>query len=287
MSEKAKELIIDVIADIVGSAIFAVGVDVFTTPNEIAPGGVTGIATMIHSMTGIQVGTLSFLLNIPLLIVGFCVIGKKFTFQTLRSLIILSVITDIFDIILPAYTGNIIISSVFGGALIGAGMGIIFMRGSTTGGTDILGRLVLRKFPHIPLGKILLAIDVIIVSIAGFYYGALEASLYAMVSIYATEKALDGMLYGTNEGIIAYAISEKYEEISRKVMEVTDRGTTLLDGEGGYTHSAKKLVLCAMPKRQFSLFKKTVFEIDPDAFVMVAPATNIIGEGFHRKFDEG
>ena len=181
--KKAIELLKDIGADIVGSAIFAVGVDVFTVPNNIAPGGVTAIATMLHSMTNIQIGTLSFLLNVPLVILGLCVLGKKFTANTLRSVIILSLTTNLFDILLPEYVGNPLLAAIFGGLGIGVGMGIIFLRGSTTGGTDILGRVLLRRFQHIPLGKILLAMDFVIVTTAGFYYGTLEASLSAIVSI--------------------------------------------------------------------------------------------------------
>ena len=160
---KAAEFLKNILSDVVGSAIFAVGVTIFTTPNEIAPGGVTGIATVLHSITGMQMGTLTFLINIPLIILGLVVIGKRFTINTFRTLLILSVITNISETFLPVYTENVLVASIFGGAAIGIGIGIIFLNGSTTGGTDILGRVLLRYFQHIPLGKILLAIDFVIV----------------------------------------------------------------------------------------------------------------------------
>ena len=148
MSTKTTEFLKDIGTDIIGSIIFAVGVNVFTTPNEIAPGGVTGIATMLHSMTGMQMGTLTFLLNIPLVLLGLFVIGKRFTISTFRTLFILSLITNITEDFLPVYVNNVLVASIFGGAAIGIGMGIIFLRGSTTGGTDILGRVLLRYFQH-------------------------------------------------------------------------------------------------------------------------------------------
>ena len=197
--ESVLEFLKNIGADIIGSVIFAIGVTIFTTPNNIAPGGVTGIATIFHSITGMQMGTLTFLLNIPLVLLGLFVIGKRFTISTFRTLFILSVITNISESFLPIYTENVLIASIFGGATIGIGMGIIFLRGSTTGGTDILGRVLLRYFQHIPLGKILLAIDFIIVSAAGIYYGTLDAALYALVSVYITERAMDSVLYGFNE----------------------------------------------------------------------------------------
>ncbi|MBR3953507.1 MAG: YitT family protein [Oscillospiraceae bacterium] len=272
--------------DIIGSLIFAVGVNIFTTPNDIAPGGVTGVATMLHSMTNIQMGTLTFLLNIPLVILGLVIIGKRFTLSTFRTLIILSLVTNITEGIFPAYTGNAFMASAFGGVAIGIGMGFIFLRGSTTGGTDILGRVILKYHPHIPLGKILLAIDFVIVTAAGFYYNTLEASLYALVSVYAVERAMDSVLYGFNETRIAYVVSEKATEVAQRVMDETGRGITYLNGEGGYQRDKKLVIMCAMPSRQFAHFKRIVLEVDHAAFIMVAPASNVIGEGFKQTFDE-
>ncbi|MBR5872252.1 MAG: YitT family protein [Oscillospiraceae bacterium] len=286
MSTKTTEFLKDIGTDIIGSIIFAVGVNVFTTPNEIAPGGVTGIATMLHSMTGMQMGTLTFLLNIPLVLLGLFVIGKRFTISTFRTLFILSLITNITEDFLPVYVNNVLVASIFGGAAIGIGMGIIFLRGSTTGGTDILGRVLLRYFQHIPLGKILLAIDFIIVSAAAVYYGTLEAALYALVSVYVTERAMDGVLYGFNETRIAYVVTEHPIDVAQRVMDETDRGVTYLNGEGGFQRDKKLVIMCAMPSRQFAKFKKIVLEVDPAAFIMVAPASNVIGEGFKETFDE-
>lgn len=285
-TERKVDFIKDIGADIIGSAIFAIGVTIFTTPNNIAPGGVTGIATVLHSISGLQMGTLTFLINIPLVLLGLFVIGKGFTLRTFRTLIILSVMTNILESFLPAYTENALLASVFGGAAIGIGMGIIFLRGSTTGGTDILGRVLLRYFQHIPLGKILLAIDFLIVTFAGFYYGTLDAALYALVSVYVTERAMDSVLYGFNETRIAYVVTDHPTEVANRVMEETDRGVTYLNGEGGYQRDKKLVIMCAMPSRQFAKFKRIVLEVDRTAFIMVAPASNVIGEGFKETFDE-
>ena len=230
-------------------------------------------------------GTLTFLLNIPLVLLGLFVIGKRFTISTFRTLFILSSITNILEGILPVYTENVLVASLFGGAAIGIGMGIVFLRGSTTGGTDILGRVLLRYFQHIPLGKILLAIDFIIVAFAGFYYETLNAALYALVSVYVTERAMDSVLYGFNETRIAYVVTEHPIEVARRVMEETDRGITYLNGEGGYQRDKKLVIMCAMPSRQFAKFKRIVLEVDHTAFIMVAPASNVIGEGFKETFD--
>ncbi len=283
--EKNIAFLKDIGSDILGSLVFALGVNVFTTPNEIAPGGVTGIATVLHSITDLQMGTLTFLLNIPLVILGLLVIGKRFTLSTFRTLIILSLITNLTEAFLPVYTENALVASIFGGAAIGIGMGIIFLRGSTTGGTDILGRVLLRYFQHIPLGKILLAIDFIIVTFAGIYYGTLDAALYALVSVYVTERAMDSVLYGFNETRIAYVVTEHPTEVAKRVMDETERGITYLHGEGGFQRDEKLVIMCAMPSRQFAKFKRIVLEVDHAAFIMVAPASNVIGEGFKETFE--
>ena len=283
--EKIINFFKDIGVDIIGSAIFAIGVNVFTTPNEIAPGGVTGIATMFHSITGIQMGTLTFMLNIPLVILGLIVLGKRFTISTFRTLFILSIITNLLEFVLPTYTENVLVASIFGGATIGIGMGIIFLRGSTTGGTDILGRVLLRHFQHIPIGKILLAIDFVIVTVAGIYYQTLEAALYALVSVYVTERAMDSVLYGFDETRIAYVVTEHPIEVAQRVMDETERGVTYLHGEGGYQRDDKLVIMCAMPSRQFAKFKRIVLEVDHAAFIMVTPASNVIGEGFKESFD--
>ena len=284
--EKVLNLLKDIGTDVVGSVIFAVGVAVFTTPNEIAPGGVTGIATMLHSITGMQMGTLTFLLNIPLVLLGLFILGRRFTLNTFRTLFILSVVTNVIESVLPVYTESVLMAAIFGGAAIGAGMGIIFLRGSTTGGTDILGRVLLRYFQHIPLGKILLAIDFVIVSAAGIYYGSLDAALYALVSVYVTERTMDSVLYGFNETRIAYVVTDRPVEVARRVMDETDRGVTYLNGEGGYQRAKKLVIMCAMPSRQFAKFKRIVLEVDRAAFIMVTPASDVIGEGFKQTFDE-
>lgn len=283
--EKSIAFLKDIGSDILGSLVFALGVNVFTTPNEIAPGGVTGIATVLHSITNLQMGTLTFLLNVPLVILGLLVIGKRFTLSTFRTLIILSLITNLTETFLPVYTENALVASIFGGAAIGIGMGIIFLRGSTTGGTDILGRVLLRYFQHIPLGKILLAIDFVIVTFAGIYYGTLDAALYALVSVYVTERAMDSVLYGFNETRIAYVVTEHPTEVAKRVMDETERGITYLHGEGGFQRDEKLVIMCAMPSRQFAKFKRIVLEVDHAAFIMVAPASNVIGEGFKETFE--
>lgn len=270
----------DICAEVFGSFLFALGVDIFTAPNGIAPGGVTGIATLLNDLTGLPIGIASLLLNLPLILIGWKFLGRKFIHSTLRTLVILTTLTDTLTVFLPKYTGNMLLASIFGGLLIGAGLGVVFQRGSTTGGSDIVGRLLLLKYPHIQLGKMLLYIDFAVIVAAGFYFSSMEAALYALVSVYTAERALDTVLYGDRRGVIAWAVVGDPEAAARRIMEKTDRGVTFLSGEGGYTGGVKRVIMCAMPENQFPVFKKVVKECDPAAFIMSSPSNDIIGEGF-------
>jgi uncharacterized membrane-anchored protein YitT (DUF2179 family) len=259
----------------------------FTAPNHVVPGGVTGIATMLNDLTGLPIGVGSFLLNLPLILLGWKFLGKKFVHSTLRTLVILTVLTDTLAVVLPEYTGNMLLASIFGGLLIGAGLGVVFLRGSTTGGSDIVGRLLLLRYPHIQLGKMLLYIDFAVILAAGFYFSSMEAALYALASVYTVERALDTVLYGDRRGVIAWALVEDPETTARLIMEKTGRGVTFLMGEGGFTGGVKRVIMCAMSENQFPIYKKVVKECDPDAFIMSSPSNDIIGEGFHPMRIEG
>ena len=270
----------DICAELAGSFLFAAGVDIFTAPNHVVPGGVTGIATMLNDLTGLPIGIGSLLLNLPLILLGWRFLGKSFVRSTLRTLVILTILTDALAVFLPKYTGNLLLASIFGGLLIGAGLGIVFQRGSSTGGSDIVGRLLLLKYPHIQLGKMLLYIDFAVIVAAGFYYSSMEAALYALVSVYTAERALDTVLYGDRRGVVAWAVVEDPERAAGVIMEKIDRGVTFLSGEGGYTGGVRRVIMCAMPENQFPIFKKAVKECDPAAFIMSSPSNEIVGEGF-------
>ena len=207
--EWLRRLPVDLLIDIVGGLIYAVGLNCFCSPNDIAPGGMSGVAVIVNYLFDFPLGIVIFCINIPLLVLAWLYLGHDFTLHSLKTILVWSLLVDLVAPYLPAYAGDKILAALFGGVSIGISVAMVFLRGSTTGGTDILGRVLLRRFQHIPLGKILLAMDFVIVTTAGFFYGTLEASLYAIVSIYAVEKATDSVLYGFNESRIAYIVSDK------------------------------------------------------------------------------
>lgn len=276
-----KELFKDVLYDIVGCTIYALGVNVFTAPNHIAPGGATGIATVVNYLfPAVQIGTVSMLINIPLLIAAFVFLGRAFTFKTFKSVAILAFLMNFFSGRVPAYTGNPLLAAVYGGLLLGVGMSIVLMRDSTTGGSDIACKLLQLKFPHIQMGRMLVILDVIIISFSLMVFRNLELGMYTFITVFTFSQSLDAVLYGLEKGKMALIISDKSVEISREIIERLGRGVTLLEAEGAYNRDPRKIALCAMGKRDFYKVRKLVQEVDPVAFVIVCDCAEIFGQGF-------
>ncbi|MEG2537215.1 MAG: YitT family protein [Hydrogenoanaerobacterium sp.] len=279
-AQQLKVLFIDILFDIGGSILYSVGVSMFTAPNHIAPGGVTGIATLINYLFSAPIGTVTFLINIPLLFLSYKFLGKSMTLKTIKSVAIMSVCLNASAVLLPPYISNPLLAALFGGVGIGAGLAIIFMRGATTGGTDIAARLLQRKFPFLPIGRAMMLVDCTVLITSSFVYGQLESALYGMIALFTCSRVLDSVLYGIDVGRMVFIISEKNEEISKVIINDLDRGATLLSGRGAYSGSEKTVVLSAVRKNQFHLLKTLVYNIDPSAFIIVAEAGEILGEGF-------
>lgn len=272
--------LIDILFDIGGSALYAVGVTMFTAPNHIAPGGVTGVATLVNYLWGAPIGTVTFLINIPLLFLSYKFLGRDMTLKTIKSVIVMSVTLNIAEVLLPPYISNPLLAALFGGVGIGAGLAVIFMRGATTGGTDIAARLLQKKFPFLPIGRCMMLVDCTVLISSSFVYGRLESALYGMIALFTCSRVLDSLLYGLDVGRMVLIVSEKNDEIAHAIITDLDRGATLLTGKGAYSGGEKTVVLSAVRKNQFHLLKSLVKKIDPGAFIIVTEAGEIIGEGF-------
>lgn len=269
---------------VLGSLIFAVSVNTFTAPNNIAPGGMTGIATMVNYLTDLPIGVGILVLNLPLFIWGFFEMGWKFIGKTIAATVMSSVAIDLTAGFLPVYQGDMLLTTVFGGLLSGLGLGLIFIRGGTTGGTDLAATLIQQHARHLSMGKLLLAIDLCIVVVSAVVYQSFESPLYAVIVIYITTKVIDSMLYGTNRGTgkMMFIISPKSGEISAKIMTVMDRGVTMLKSRGGYSGREGEVMLCAVRRQEVYQTYDIVYSIDPDAFIIVGDAGEISGEGFRQ-----
>ena len=265
---------------IIASLIFSLGLHSFVAPANIAPGGVTGIATIISSMTSLSVGLLYGLLNLPLIILGFIFLGKGMMVKTIVSVAVITVATDYVFGIIPAYEGEKILAALFGGVLFGTGIGLIHLRQGTSGGIDIVNRIIHKKFPHFSMGKIGLAADAVIISASMIIFRSVEAGLFAIVAIFVSGRVIDALFYGGFEGKLLLVFSDKYEEITRKIIEEQERGVTLLHGTGAYSGKDKKIICCASPKSKYIKIKRIVGEVDPDAFIVITKAGEVLGEGF-------
>lgn len=283
-SKKVLELLVDALFYVAGSIIFAISVNMFTAPNNIAPGGMTGIATMLNFLTGAPIGIAIIVLNLPLFIWGAVEAGWKFLGKTLAGTIISSLLIDFTAPFTPAYQGDMLLTTVFGGVLSGLGLALIFVRGATTGGTDLAATLIKRKFRHISLGKMLLAIDLIVVVMSAVVYRNLESPLYAIIVIFITTKVIDAILYGTDRGTgkMMFIISPKNGEIAQRILEEMDRGVTYLKSKGGYSGRDGEVLLCAVRRQEVHKTFDIVHQEDPDAFIIVGEAGDINGEGFKR-----
>ena len=280
--KKVKDFILDGLFFLVGSFIFAISVNTFTAPNNIAPGGLTGIATMLNYIWGIPIGTVTLLMNIPIFLWGFFEVGYRFILKTIVATAVSSVMIDLTVNILPRYQGDMLLTTVFGGFFSGLGLALIFVRGGTTGGTDLIANLISLRVRHLSLGRLILIVDMIIVVASAFVYGSYESPLYATIVIYITSKVIDVVLYGADigNGKILFIVSRKNEEIAEKIMQILGRGVTELYSRGAYTKQDGEVLLCAVSRQEVYKVYDIIHSIDPDAFTIVGDAGEISGEGF-------
>lgn len=275
-----------------GCLIYSLGVTLFLDANNIASGGVTGIAIMINSLSGWDVGWLIILINIPLFILGAVFFGGRFIISTIYSTIISSLSIEMWSYTLKdvmPVTDNILISAVVGGVLYGIGLGLIFRMGSTTGGTDIIVKILRKKFRSMRTGLISMIIDVIIVSASVFVYKDFELLFYTIISIAVFTLFFDWVLYGGSTAKMVYIIAsddELSEEICRRAMSELDVGATYVEGEGAYTGKNRKVIMCAVKNYLFPKLRDIVRDVDKSAFMIVSSAKEIYGEGYKRNDDE-
>ena len=283
-NNKVLRWIIDVFLVIVGSMLYSVGLHFFATPNNIASGGVGGISIIINELTGISVGIMYGAINVPLIIIGLIFLGKKMMIKTVIGVAVITTATDYLlpYLDIPVYSdGDKILAAIFGGIFFGAGMGLVYLREGTTGGTDIINKLINKKFPHFSMGVIMMATDAVVIVASMVVFGTIEAGLYSMISIFVASKVMDMILYGSFEGKMLLIFSDKYEVISDYIMNSLERGVTWLDGEGAYSKAEKHVICCAVHKNEYSKVKRKVKEIDPNAFIIITNAGEVLGMGFH------
>lgn len=276
----AKGILLDVVFTIIGSALVGAALSVFIEPNDIAPGGVSGLAIALAYITPIRVSIWTLALNIPLLLCAWRILGKRALIFTLISTVLLSVFIDLSAAFLPSYTNNPLLASCCGGVVTGLGIGMLFLRGISTGGTDLLALLLKRVFPNIPSGTLLMIIDATVVAIAVLIFRDIEVALYSAITIFISSKLIDAMAQGVDYAKVIYVVTDRGDKVTDVLNTYTDRGCTIIPAFGGYTKDNKQVVITVTRRNVLSQTLRLIKQADPAAFTFVMDSTEVHGEGF-------
>lgn len=273
----AAERVLSYLQILVGCFFGAAAYPLFLTPNSIAPGGVTGIATILNHLFQLPVGTVSLALNIPLFLIGYKAMGRIFVFRSLVATVLFSVLIDLLPF--RPMTMDPLLATLYGGVLLGAGLGLIMRGGATTGGSDMVARMVNKKLSFISTGAFLFIIDCVVVLAAGILIGTSEA-LYALINIFLSAKIMDAVIIGFTGNKACYIISDKWEVITKRIFSELDRGVTQLVSRGGYTGTERLTLLCVISRSEIMTLKRIISEEDERAFIIIVEAHETIGDGF-------
>ena len=269
-----------IVKTVFGSAVFSAGFAFFLQPNDMSPGGISGLALVVVKLLGFgSVGSLSILINLPLFVLGGMKIGRRFFLGSLLGMVLSSVLIDFFAALgLPAVEP--LMGVLYGGVVCGFGLGVVFVSGTSTGGSDILVRLLKLRYRHVPIGQISMCFDAFVVVLTGLVFRDVNKALYTGITVFVCGKVLDAVVYRFDYSKVALIISGEYEAIAEAIGTKLDRGATFLHGEGSFSHQQTKVVLTAVKKQQITELKELVMAIDPKAFVIVQEAHQVLGDGF-------
>ena len=271
-----------VAATILGSSVFALGFSLFLQPNEMNPGGISGLAMVAVELLGFgSTGTLSILINLPLFILGGMKIGKRFFAGSLLGMLLSSVLIDAFAAV-PFVATEPLLAALYGGVICGLGLGVVFMAGTSTGGSDILVRLLKLKYRNVPIGQISMSFDAIVVLLTGLVFRDVSKALYTGITVFVCGQVVDAVVYRFDYSKVALIISREHKAIAEAIGKKLDRGATYLKAEGSFSGTETKVVLTAVKKQQVAELKELVMELDPYAFVIVQEAHQVLGDGFSR-----
>lgn len=275
-------LLLDIAKTVIGCAVFALGLDIFLLPNELNSGGISGLSMILVEIFDIgSVGVWSIVINLPLFAIGGLKIGKRFFWGSMLGMFLLSVFIDLFAFI-PRLETESMIGAIYGGVTCGLGGGLVFSTGFSTGGSDIVVRLLKKKWPYVPMGIFTTAFDLVIAALTGIVFGNISHVLYCGISVFVTGRIVDAVLYKFDYSKVALIVTKHHEEVAKRLGDELHRGATFLEGEGSYRHQNTKVVLTAVKKHQVTEMKDIVAQIDPNAFIIVQEAHQVLGDGFAR-----
>ncbi len=264
----------------VGITLVAIAISMFLVPNKIVNGGASGLATIIYYTIGLKPSISNAIINGILLLFSLVCFGKKFVAKTVSSIVGLTLLIEVFSYF-PPVTDNVLLASIFGAVLYGMGIGIVLSQGSTTGGTDIMGRLIQHKKPHWKIGKILLGVDFFVIFLSLITFKTTEAVLYGILALFLSTNAIDWLMKSLNISKLAFVITDKGQEISDYLISTSPRGVTLMEATGGYTHENRQVLICALKESEVTEFQRKILAIDEDAFIIYSESQQIVGNGFY------
>lgn len=262
-------------------AVYALAFNWCYVPNDISYGGFTGISQMIHAFLGFpSIGVLVFCMNVPLFFLGWRLFGGHLLVSSLYAMSLSSLFIDLLAGFYSFSPMEPLLACIYGGLLLGISLGIILSQGASTGGTDLLARLLKLPLPWLPMGRLMLGLDLTIICSSAFVFHSLNSALYGLVALYISTLVMDTVLYGLDTGKVAYIITDQTDRVLEALMHQLERGVTILHGQGAWSGEEKRVLMCAFKQRQIVAIKQTVKELDPDAFLIVCPAHEILGLGF-------
>ncbi|WP_240503515.1 YitT family protein [Natranaerobius trueperi] len=274
---KIKELLIDFIGITIGCAVAGIGMNMFLIPNQIAAGGVSGLGIILLYVLGIPVGATVLGVNVPLLFVEAKIMGFNYTIRTVYGALMFSFLIEVFSFV-PNFTGDIFLSAIYGGIILGIGLGLVFRNRGTTGGTALAAQL-LQKYTGLTIGQAIIGFDMIIIVLSAIFFDA-EVALYALISLFVASKTLDMVQQGFRQTKAALIISNKSKEISQEIFSQLNRGVTNITARGGYTGEDREMILVVVNRTELSRLKSLVYSTDENSFVIVSEANEVLGEGF-------
>lgn len=277
---KIKNIIRDLVSVVTGSAIFSVSVNMFSSPNDIVQGGLTGIGTMANHLFALPIGAVIFVLNIPLFALALRHLRLKFVIKTVISTFLFTSLIDIGAYLIPAYKGDMLLGCIFCGVLSGSGLALVFLAGATTGGTDIIAMLIRKRRPDISVGNIMMIADFCVIALSLFVYGKIESIMYASIVIFISAKAIDFVLYGREHTKLILIVTTRKEELLSAILLGIGRGASIIPVTGAYTGKEKNLIMCAAKKTEIREILRLTADSDPEAFTVICDAGQVVGRGF-------
>ena len=282
-----REWLLTYLQIVVGAALYAAGFQFFLYPNAISTGGLTGVAMIINFFSGLPVGVMTIVMNIPLFIFSWKRFGLNFIIASLVGTVLSSVFVDLFAQTTLEVTHEPLLGAIYGGIIKGFGLGLVYRTGATTGGVDIVAKFLRRRYQHINFSTFILGLDVVVITAFAVLFKRYDSAMYAIICMYIASKVIDLVLYGAVNSKVCYIITDRHNEIKDALVNRLHRGVTYLHGEGAWSHQEKNVILCVIKQSQIVELKHLIREMDDNAFVIVSDSREVFGKGFSYIGDDG